>query len=106
MYCLALANDYDGTLAGGGVVHASTVDALERFKKTGRYLILVTGRELPDVKAAFPEIAIFDRVIAKNGAVVYNPATEEQCLLGEPPPKAFLARLRDRKVTPLSVGES
>jgi HAD superfamily hydrolase (TIGR01484 family) len=101
MYCLALATDYDGTLACDGVVNEA-----KRFKETGRRLLLVTGRELPHVKDAFPQIALFDRVIAENGALVYNPATEEQRLLGESPPDAFVARLKERNVTPLSVGRS
>jgi hydroxymethylpyrimidine pyrophosphatase-like HAD family hydrolase len=43
LYVLALATDYDGTLASQGMVDAATLAALERFKATGRRLILVTG---------------------------------------------------------------
>ena len=50
MFFIALATDYDGTLAEDGRVTKSTLSALEKFKKTGRKLILVTGRELPDLK--------------------------------------------------------
>ena len=34
LYVLALATDYDGTLASQGVVDAATLAALERFKAT------------------------------------------------------------------------
>jgi hypothetical protein len=55
MYFLAVATDYDGTIAHHGSVKAETVAALKRCKESGRRLILVTGRELPDLKRAFPE---------------------------------------------------
>ena len=42
MYFLALATDYDGTLASGGQVSDEAVKALARFKDTGRRIILVT----------------------------------------------------------------
>src|SRR5438445_752798 len=49
MRYLALATDYDGTVAHAGHIAKSTVDALERVLASGRKLILVTGRELPDL---------------------------------------------------------
>ena len=48
MYIICLATDYDGTLAHDGAVAETTVEALIDFKRSGRKLILVTGRELPD----------------------------------------------------------
>jgi hypothetical protein len=45
MQYVALACDYDGTLATNGVVPKSTVDALHRLHRSGRKLMLVTGRE-------------------------------------------------------------
>ena len=47
---LALATDYDGTIAQHGDVTEATRQALNRWKETGRKLILVTGRELPDLQ--------------------------------------------------------
>ena len=47
---------------------------------------------------------LFDRVVAENGALLYTPATKEERPLGPPPPKAFVARLEAKGVTPLSVG--
>ena len=72
MYFLTLAADFDGTIAYDGVVVAETCHTLRRLKETGRRLILVTGRELPDLKRLFPEVAMFDRVVAENGALVYD----------------------------------
>jgi hydroxymethylpyrimidine pyrophosphatase-like HAD family hydrolase len=49
MHYLALATDYDGTIADDGVVDKPTLTALERLGGSARRLILVTGRELTDL---------------------------------------------------------
>lgn len=54
MRYLALACDYDGTLAADGHVQEETVAALERLLASGRKLILVTGRQLEDLLSVFP----------------------------------------------------
>jgi HAD superfamily hydrolase (TIGR01484 family) len=106
MRYLALASDYDGTLAHEGGVDAPTLRALRYLKESGRRLILVTGRELSDLRAVFPELALFDRIVAENGAQVFTPATGEDFLLGPEPPPELVSRLRARGVAPLSVGRA
>ncbi|PBC23696.1 MULTISPECIES: HAD family hydrolase [unclassified Mesorhizobium] len=106
MYFIALATDYDGTLAHDGIVSKTTLAALERFKKSGRKLILVTGRELPDLKRVFPEIGLFDKVVAENGALIYTPASEEERVISPSPETEFVSRLKKQGVKPLSVGRS
>jgi hydroxymethylpyrimidine pyrophosphatase-like HAD family hydrolase len=69
----ALATDYDGTIAWNGAVSESTVLALERWKGAGRKLILVTGRELPELRRIFPELGLFDRIVAENGGLLACP---------------------------------
>ncbi len=101
-----LATDYDGTIAHDGVVSNSTVSALRRVADSGRKLILVTGRELDDLLATFPEYMLFDRIIAENGALFYRPDTGHVRLLAESPPDRFVADLELRGVTPLSVGRT
>ncbi|HEX6632373.1 MAG TPA: HAD hydrolase family protein, partial [Usitatibacter sp.] len=59
----ALAVDFDGTIAHDGVVPPHVVDGLARLRDTGRKLLLVTGRELEELLAAFPQAALFDRVV-------------------------------------------
>jgi HAD superfamily hydrolase (TIGR01484 family) len=103
---MALATDYDGTIAHHGLVDDQTHKALARFKETGRRLILVTGRDLPDLKRAFPELRLFDRVVAENGAVVYDPSTEHERVLASAPPAVFIEKLRERNVQPLAIGRS
>lgn len=102
---LALATDYDGTLATNGVVDQETVGALRRLAATGRRLILVTGRQLNDLLRVFPEATIFDAVVAENGAVLYRPASRESRLLAPPPSSPFVEALLRRGVTPLWVGQ-
>ena len=86
MRYLALATDYDGTLAKDGQVDEPTLAALERFRDSGRRLILVTGRELDELLEVFPQVDLFERVVAENGALLYRPAGREEKVLGEPPP--------------------
>jgi hypothetical protein len=65
LYFLALAVDFDGTIARDGRVDASTYDSLKRLKETGRRLVLVTGRELRNLGDS--KLDLFDRVVAENG---------------------------------------
>jgi HAD superfamily hydrolase (TIGR01484 family) len=104
MHFVALATDYDGTLAEHGRVEPSTLEAIDRLKASGRLLILVTGRELPDLKAVFPELDRFDMVVAENGSLLYRPDSAEEKPVAPEPPAAFVAALRARGVSPLSVG--
>jgi len=105
MHYLILATDYDGTLASGGKVSDPTLEALKKLQKTGRKLILVTGRQLDDLCQVFPEVNLFDCVVSENGAALYFPATREEFLLGSLPPANFVQVLRSRNIHPLSVGK-
>lgn len=106
MYFMALAADYDGTIAHDGIVAPDTLAALKRFKDSGRRLVLVTGRELPDLKSAFSGLSLFDKVVAENGALIYSPASEEERPVSPPPSPEFVKSLKKRGVKPLSVGRS
>ena len=106
MRYLALAADYDGTLATDGRVDAGTVAGLEQLLASGRKLILVTGRQLDELLEIFPQIALCEWVVAENGALLYCPATREHKVLGLPPPESFIRTLQARQVSPLSVGHS
>jgi HAD superfamily hydrolase (TIGR01484 family) len=104
MRYLALATDYDGTLAHHGSVDSETVDALRRLRATGRKLLLVTGRQIEDLGKVFPEVSLFDRVVAENGALIYRPDRKEIRLLAEAPPSAFVEELKRRRIQPLATG--
>ena len=74
MKYLALATDYDGTIAHDGVVDGATLAALHRVRDSGRKLVLVSGRELEDFFATFAHADLFDRLVLENGALLYEPA--------------------------------
>jgi hydroxymethylpyrimidine pyrophosphatase-like HAD family hydrolase len=104
MRYLALAVDYDGTIAHADKLSPVAAAALERLRGSGRRAILVTGRRLDDLLDVCPEIRLFDLVVAENGGVVYDPKTREQTVLASPPSKRLLRGLRGRGV-PLEVGQ-
>jgi len=99
----ALATDFDGTLAHNGTVTETTLLAMERLRAAGFKLILVTGRELNELRSIFPEMDRFDLAVVENGAVLFNPTTGATETLAEPPPSSFVARLHGKGL-PLQVG--
>jgi HAD superfamily hydrolase (TIGR01484 family) len=101
----ALATDYDGTIAQHGDVTESTHAALVRWKEAGHKLIMVTGRELPDLQKVCPFTKMFDCIVAENGALLFWPAKNEKKILVGPPPKEFIDCLRAQGVSPLSYGD-
>jgi HAD superfamily hydrolase (TIGR01484 family) len=101
---LALAVDYDGTLATHGSVPDDVVAALERLRDTGRKVVLVTGRTLDDLRTHLARTDVFDRIVGENGAVVADPAAGEERTLAEPPPPEFVEGLRERGIHPIRVG--
>lgn len=106
MFFVALATDYDGTLARDGAVDVRTIDALRKLKASGREAILVTGRQLDDLRKAFSDLDLFDMVVCENGALLFDPAEQQEIPLAEPPPAALVERLRALGVAPLSVGRT
>src|ERR1700722_9552123 len=101
MRYLLLASDYDGTLAKDGKVDKTTLKAMDRLLQSGRKLLLVTGRQLDELKKVFPEIDRCELVVAENGGLLYNPTTQEERCLAEPPNPEFLDELT-RKGVPFS----
>ena len=106
MFFVALATDYDGTLAQHGEVDAATRQAIEDLRQSGRKVILVTGRTLAHLADAFGDLKPFDVVVAENGALLFVAAKKEEIPLAEPPPQALVDRLKELGVTPLAVGRT
>jgi HAD superfamily hydrolase (TIGR01484 family) len=101
-----LAVDYDGTIALHGRLEPATARALARVRESGRKLVLVTGRLLPDLRRVCPDVeSLFDTIVAENGAVAYVPARRETRLLGDAPEPSLIAALERRDV-PFEVGTS
>lgn len=105
MRYLALATDFDNTLASEGRVSAAARDALGRLRASGRRAILVTGRRLDDLLRSCECSELFDYVVAENGALLYEPKSREVTLLAGPPPGRLVEALRRRGVQPLEVGK-
>ena len=106
MRYLTLCTDYDGTLATEGTVFPETAAAVEQLIASGRQVILVTGRELDELKTVCPYLHFFAYVVAENGALLYDPKTDTETPLAERPPDSFVAALRARGVERISVGRS
>jgi hydroxymethylpyrimidine pyrophosphatase-like HAD family hydrolase len=88
-----LAADGDGTLTSQGEMPRTTLRALRRLLEAGGMLLLVTGEKLRSVQE-FPHAKLFHRVIAENGAVVYDPQTGRHRLLCAPRPTELLPALQ------------
>jgi hydroxymethylpyrimidine pyrophosphatase-like HAD family hydrolase len=101
-----LACDFDGTIATEGVVAPATLTALERVRRSGRRLLLVTGRTGPQLEMVFGSWDLFDRVVLENGAVLLDPSAGTERLLCAPVSSRLEPELRRRGVEPLAVGRA
>jgi len=99
-----LAADFDGTLAHDGVIKETTSAALEKLRESGRRVIVVTGRRLEPLLELIGDATQFERIVAENGALVYDPASGQEKLLAALAPDAFVDELRRRGVGPLEQG--
>jgi HAD superfamily hydrolase (TIGR01484 family) len=101
-----LACDYDGTLAHDGAVSAPTIAALDRLRRSERFLFMVTGRELSDLQNVCPVLDKFEWVVAENGALLYRPANNFSKLLCAPASPELAQKLAEAGVEPLSMGRA
>jgi hydroxymethylpyrimidine pyrophosphatase-like HAD family hydrolase len=104
MHFTVLACDFDGTLAADGWIAGETAEALGRFVQSGRTLVMVTGRELPELLEVCPDTHLFHWIVAENGGLLYQPTTGLEKPLGPPPSTEFVATLKRRGVDPCSTG--
>jgi hydroxymethylpyrimidine pyrophosphatase-like HAD family hydrolase len=103
MKLAAIAVDYDGTLTRDGRLSRTVVDAIGQARCNGVRVLLVTGRRIAHL-AADTELAMFDAVVAENGAVLEFPATGRHVRLANPSSQAFVDELVRREV-PFVRGE-
>src|SRR6266550_2144459 len=89
-----LACDYDGTLAHDGVLEDATANALDRFRRAGGRLLMVTGRELPDLQSVCRVLEL--QVIFNKGAVMVLP-------FGVDKATGLTVALKEMKVLPAEV---
>jgi HAD superfamily hydrolase (TIGR01484 family) len=105
MNVLALACDYDGTLAHDGVLDDATAAALDRFRASGRHLVMVTGRELHDLQGVCQVLDKFDWIVAENGALLYRP-TDISVSCSVRRLRRCWRKLGEARAQPLSVGRA
>ena len=75
-----------------------------KARNAGFKLILITGRELPELLNVFSRLDLFDLVVAENGALLFWPQTGKEKMLCDSPSEEFISALRTEQVSPLSVG--
>jgi hydroxymethylpyrimidine pyrophosphatase-like HAD family hydrolase len=68
-----LALDLDGTIAENDTIDADVAAAIRQGRDTGLLTVLVTGRTLSDLDARLSGPALFDAIVAENGAVLRLP---------------------------------
>jgi hydroxymethylpyrimidine pyrophosphatase-like HAD family hydrolase len=77
MHYLALATDYDGTIADDGVVDEPTIAAFERLRRgarRGRVVVATCEPNEVKVLSAIEELGLDLRITFNNGAVMVLPA--------------------------------
>ena len=95
-YFRTVALDFDGTLADDRVAPA-TLAALTKARARGIRVILVTGRIMSELRAAFPEVDEHaDAVVAENGALLVTHGGVR--LLAAPVGRAVSAALTGRGI--------
>lgn len=72
-YFRVIATDFDGTLAEGGRPDEEVLSGINEVRRSGRKILLVTGRILDELYEVFPDAnEYFDSIVAENGAVLWN----------------------------------
>ncbi|HEU5003297.1 MAG TPA: HAD-IIB family hydrolase [Actinomycetota bacterium] len=84
----------------------ATVAALQALRDSGRRLVIVTGRELDDLRTVLPRLDLFERIPAENGALLYGPETQRDRRLGDAPSENLVREIETGGVAALSIGAS
>ena len=103
---LALATDYDETIATHGHLSGDARRAIQRLRASGRRAVLVTGRILEDLLSVCPDLDLFAAVVLENGAVLHVPARRETEVLCPPVSDSLARELARRGVHPLARGRA
>lgn len=86
MHIWVIATDFDGTVSQEDRLAPEAGRALRRWRETGRFTVLVSGRPFEFLHDLQEREQAFDLIVAENGAVLYNPQTDEMQLpFGEVP---------------------
>jgi hydroxymethylpyrimidine pyrophosphatase-like HAD family hydrolase len=105
MKLAAIALDFDGTSAVNDVFDPAVRAAVGEARRHGIYVLLVTGRRLPELARVAGDLSCFDVVVAENGAVLEFPASGRHVRLGHAPSDSVVAEIQ-RCGVHIDVGES
>jgi hydroxymethylpyrimidine pyrophosphatase-like HAD family hydrolase len=105
MKFLALALDYDGTIAHHDVLDSSVRDAIAELRAQNIVVLIVTGRIMADLRRVAGDMHFVDAVVAENGAVVEFTDSGYSRVFSPPPPPAFLAALQKEGI-PFTAGQA
>lgn len=94
MKFLAVALDYDGTIAVDGVLHSTVRDAIAELRSKNIIVVIATGRILSELQRVCGGLEFVDAVVAENGASIYFPDSGYSRLLGEPAPQNLIQAIR------------
>jgi hydroxymethylpyrimidine pyrophosphatase-like HAD family hydrolase len=91
MHISIIATDFDGTISQGDQLASEAGRALRRWREMGGFTVLVSGRPFEFLQELQEREQAFDLMVAENGAVLYNPHTDEMRLpFGEVPDDLLL----------------
>jgi hydroxymethylpyrimidine pyrophosphatase-like HAD family hydrolase len=86
MHISVIATDFDGTISEGDRLALEAGRVLRRWREAGRIAVLVSGRPFEFLRDLQEREQAFDLIVAENGAVLYNPYSDEMRLpFGEVP---------------------
>jgi hydroxymethylpyrimidine pyrophosphatase-like HAD family hydrolase len=105
MKFLAIALDYDGTIALHDVVDAKVREAIAELRAEGIVVLIVTGRVMDDLRRVAGDLHFVDGVVAENGAVVEFTASGYSRALDPPPLPAFVEALQKQGI-PFKAGQA
>ena len=94
MKLLAIALDYDGTIAKDNTLDDRVRAAIGELRAKNIVVLIVTGRILEDLRRVAGDLHFVDGVVAENGAVIEFTASGYSKVMGSPPPARFLEALR------------
>ncbi len=99
MKFLAIAVDYDGTIAKNDVLDSKVREAITALRAQNIVVLIVTGRIMEDLRRVAGDLHFVDGVVAENGAVVEFTGSGYVKALGSPPPANFLDALRSEGIS-------
>ena len=95
-FCV-LALDYDGTIAQNDVLDPDVRAAIGEARARGIAVVIVTGRNIADLRRVAGNLDFVDAVVAENGAVLSLTGGNTR-LIGHPAPPKFIHELPRRGI--------